>query len=241
MVARHTGFARRITSLPGGPIGAPASGARASVRSSPSLPGTESVLETLTGWLRTRADRDGQASALEHGHVVSDPVGPLSVEPRGRRDVLPGSPSDVLDRSLSSKVLQGWLQNQQQTLVPLTLRLDKLGEASVSTLMRFAGVAALSGLHADADRQAATVRWLRSIGADEHALREFAASSENDLPLSPIIRAIRTERLEPQAYAIAVMATDQRHPAGRLFANYIAARLGLPPDAVRSVDRRYRR
>ena len=194
------------------------------------------------GWLRTRVDRDGQASALEHGHVVSDVVGSQDTAPlRGRRDVLPGSPHDVLDRSLASKVLQGWLQNQQQTLVPLTLRLDKLGDGPQATLMQFAAVASLAGIQTDAGRQEATVRWLRSVGADDRAVREFTAAAASDLPLTPLVDAIRSEALGPLAYVIAVMATDQRQPAGRLFANYIAARLGLPPDAVRSVDRRYRR
>ena len=194
------------------------------------------------GWLGTRADRDGQAPALEGGHIPPD-ILKLSeaAVPRSRRDVLPGSPQDVLDRSLASKVLQGWLQNQQQTLVPLTLRLDKLGDESLRTLMRFAAVACLAGTHTDAGRQAAMARWLRSIGADDGGIREFTAALERAHPLSPLVRAIRADGLEPQAYAVAVMATDQRQPAGRLFANYIAARLELPPDAVRSVDRRYRR
>jgi hypothetical protein len=207
-----------------------------------SLPRTERVLETLMGWLRRRIDRDGQASALERVQLPSDVLRSQDAAPsRGRRDVLPGSPHDVLDRGLASKVLQGWLENRQQTLVPLTLRLDKLGDVSVSTLMRFAAVAGLAGTHSEPGRQAATISRLRSIGADERAVREFVTALERDCPLSPLIRAIRADRLEPQAYAIAVMATDQRQPAGRLFANYIAARLGLTPDAVRSVDRRYRR
>ena len=192
------------------------------------------------GWFGTRADRDGQAPALEGGHIPPDILEfSEAAIPRSRRDALPGSPQEVLDRSLASKVLQGWLQNQP--LVPLTLRLDKLGDESVRTLMRFAAVACLAGPQADAGRQAALIRWLRSIGADDRGIRDFTASLEGDHPLSPLVRAIRACGLEPQAYAVAVMATDQRQPAGRLFANYIAARLELPPDAVRSVDRRYRR
>lgn len=199
------------------------------------------MLDILTGWLRARVDRDGQAPSLERGLPAEAPTANGPAAPRDRRNLLPGSPHDVLDGNLAGKVLQGWLQNQLQTLVPLTLRLDKLGEPSVAVLMRFAAVACRAGIDADAARSAPLVRWLRSIGADDRAVAEFTASLDLEPALSPLVGAIRTGRLEPQAYAVAVVATDQRHPAGRLFANYVAARLELPADAIRSIDRRYRR
>lgn len=199
------------------------------------------MLDTLKGWLRTRVERDGQAPALEHGLPVEVPRAEAAGGPRDRRNFLPVSPRDVLDGSLAGKVLQGWSQNQLQTLVPLTLRLDKLGEAPAALLTRFAAVAFLAGPEGDPERSAPLVRWLRSIGADDRAIAAFTTSLERDQALSPLLRDIRAERLEPQAYAVAVMATDQRHPAGRLFANYVAARLELPADAIRSIDRRHRR
>jgi len=75
----------------------------------------------------------------------------------------------------------------------------------------------------------------------DRAIATFTAFLERDDGLGSLLRAIRAERLEPQAYAVAVMATDPRHPAGRLFANYVAARLDLPAEAIRSIDRRHRR
>ena len=52
---------------------------------------------------------------------------------------------------------------------------------------------------------------------------------------------MRDRELSAYAYAAAVVAADTQQASGRLFANFIAARLGLPADAVRSIDRRYRR
>ena len=199
------------------------------------------MLDTIKGWLSTRVERDGQAPALERGLPVEAPTPDGTGGPRDRRNVLPGSPQDVLDGSLAGKILEGWSQNQLQTLVPLTLRLDKLGEAATALLMRFAAVACLAGPDGEGDRTAPLARWLRSIGADDRAIAAFTASLERDDGLGPLLRAIRAERLEPQAYAVAVMATDPRHPAGRLFANYVAARLDLPAEAIRSIDRRHRR
>ncbi len=196
------------------------------------------MLDILTGWLRTRVDRDGQAPALEHDLPVESATPGVS---RDRRTMVPGSPEDLLVGSLGGKVLQGWLQNQLQTLVPLTLRLDKLGPEPVALLMRFAAVAYLAGADGDVDRSGPMIRWMRSIGADDRAIGEFTASLERANGLSPLVDAIRAGRLEPQAYTVAVMATDHRHPAGRLFANYVAARLDLSADAIRSIDRRYRR
>ena len=84
-------------------------------------------------------------------------------------------------------------------------------------------------------------RWLRTVGADDAAVETFDQAVASPRPLSLLLDAIREQDLGPYAYAAAVVASDQHEVAGRLFSNYVAARLALPADAVRSIDRRYRR
>ncbi len=149
-------------------------------------------------------------------------------------------PQEILVRSLSQKVLHGWLQNRHQVLVPLTFRLGRLEPADIDLLMRFTAVALLNGATADAASQKPVERWLQAVGADEDALTRFRAAIANPAPLSSLLAAVRDRDLAAYAYAAAVVAADTQQAAGRLFANFIAARLSLPADAVRSIDRRYR-
>lgn len=155
----------------------------------------------------------------------------------------PGAPAEAprldIQRSLSGKVLDGWLQNQHQTLVPLTLRLNRLEQVQVEALMRFAAVAVLSTGAADDRRRAVVTAWLRSVGAADEAISLFEASLGEPPALSQAMREVGD--IAPQAYAVAVVGADQHEVSGRLFANYVAARFVLPADAVRSIDRRFRR
>ena len=159
----------------------------------------------------------------------------------GRRGRSFGVPQEILDRSLSQKILHGWLQNRHQVLVPLTFRLGRLERGSIELLMRFAAVALLNGAAADLASQRSVERWLKDIGADDDAVGEFRAAIASPAPLSSLVAAVRDRELSAYAYAAAVVAADTQQASGRLFANFIAARLGLPADAVRSIDRRYRR
>ena len=200
-----------------------------------------SVRRALSRIVETRADRDGQTAALEPSSVPSswqEPEGGYDATVRHR---LPGLPQDILVRSLSQKVLNGWLQNRHQTLVPLAMNVGRLLPEQVDILVNFAAVAVLGGSSShDAGRNSVT-RWLRSIGAQSGAIEAFDAAIEGPRPLSLLLQAVRDHELGPYAYAGAVVASDQREPSGWLFSNYVAARLALPADAVRSIDRRYRR
>lgn len=196
------------------------------------------IFAPLMRMLEGRLDRDGEAPAL-------DPVpGPDLGEIDGggsRRDRRLGLPQEILDRSLSQKVLDGWLQNRHQVLVPLTFRLGRLGAEDVDLLMRFTAVAVLNASSADDTARRMAERWLGDVGAKPEAVALYREALEAPLPLSVLIQAIRDSDLAPYAYAAAVAAIDTREPVARLFAGFIAARLALPADAVRSVDRRYRR
>ncbi len=196
------------------------------------------ILSSLFRMFGARVDRDGQAAALESSVVAPSGAGDEPARPRDRRF---GIPREILDRSLSEKVLGGWLQNRHQVLVPLTFRLGRLEAPDVDLLMRFGAVSLLNASAAGTSAQRSLERALRDIGATEAAVGRFRAALENPEALSSMIAAIRERELSPYGYAITVMAADDRLPAGRLFADFIAARLELPADAVRSIDRRYRR
>ena len=177
---------------------------------------------------------DGEAGAIGAGEAEIEDDG-------GRRGRRLGVPQEILDRSLSQKVLHGWLQNRHQVLVPLTFRLGRLGPGDIDLLMRFTAVAMLNGSTADAASQRPVERWLQGIGADDEAVEKFRAAVTDPAALSSLLAAVRERDLAAYAYAAAVVAADTQEASGRLFANFIAARLTLPADAVRSIDRRYRR
>ncbi len=196
------------------------------------------IFAPLLRMLEGRVDRDGEAPALE----PSPEPDPGEMEGGGsRRDRRLGLPREILDRSLSQKVLDGWLQNRHQVLVPLTFRLERLGPEDVGLLMRFMATAVLNASPADDTARRIAERWLGDIGAKPEAVALYREALDAPVPLSFLIQAIRESDLAPYAYAAAVAAIDTREPVARLFADFIAARLALPADAVRSVDRRYRR
>ena len=196
-------------------------------------------LGPLIRLMERRIVRDEHRQAGEAGE--NGAVAAEIEEGGGRRGRRFGVPQEILDRSLSQKVLHGWLQNRHQVLVPLTFRLGRLGPDDIDLLMRFTAVALLNGSTADEASQRPVERWLRDIGADDGAVARFRAAIAAPAPLSSLVAAVRERDLAAYAYVAAVVAADTQEASGRLFANFIAARLNLPADAVRSIDRRYRR
>ena len=185
--------------------------------------------------------RFGRVDDLQAVETREQGTAALDIEDLGRRGRRLGVPQEILERSLSQKILHGWLQNRHQVLVPLTFRLGRLKDDDVELLMRFTAVALLNGSAGDAVSQRPVERWLRDIGADDSAMAEFRAAIPSPAPLSSLLASVRERGLSAYAYAAAVVAANMQEASGRLFANFIAARLGLPADAVRSIDRRYRR
>ncbi|MCW6507760.1 hypothetical protein [Lichenifustis flavocetrariae] len=197
------------------------------------------VLEAFNRLLGHHADRDGQASALEELSV--EPEDAISSGGPARRDRGLGLPQEILQRALAQKILDGWLQNRNQVLVPLTLRLGQLRADDVELLMRFAAASLHLASSADQEAQAAVTRWLRSIGAVENAIVVFERALQAPSALNTLLDRVLARHLDAYAYAIAAMAADLRVVSGRLYADFVAARLALPADAVRSINRRFRR
>ena len=196
-------------------------------------------LALLKRLLESRSDRDGQVPALEH--FAAEFAIPSAESDAGRRERGFWLPQELLDRALSQKVLDGWLQNRHQVLVPLTFRLGRLSALDLGVLMQFAATVVLIASGAETRDIAGAERWLREVGADDAGVATFHDALAAPPPFSDTLTKVREAGLEPYAYAAAVAVANAREPSGHLFANFIAARLALPADAIRSIDRRFRR
>ena len=191
------------------------------------------------GLVRSLTERDGQTSASDRPIVdVEDSTSGPEIARRYRGL---GLPHDILQRALAQKILDGWLQNRNQLLVPLTLRLGQLRADDVELLMRFAAASLLAASAPDQEAQSTLTRWLRSIGAIDEAIVVFDRALQAPTAVSTLLDRAQARHLEAYAYAVAVMAADMRAVHGRLYADFVAARLALPADAVRSINRRFRR
>ncbi len=191
--------------------------------------------------------RDGQARVLE-AHTTG--IGPALVASDGAgREGAPGSrrqrplplPHESVAESLGEKVLNAWLQNRHQTLYPLTVNLRTLNPDRAALLARVTAVALLAGARASPERIEAASDWLGQSGGDDAVRCALRAALDAPEPLSMVLRQVQDAGLTAYAYVVALVATDPRDAAGQLFLEYLAARLTLPINVVRSADRRYRR
>lgn len=181
---------------------------------------------------------------LGRGAVPPAVAAPEPDEPRDRRDRLPGSAESQIEERIGEKVLHGWLQNRQQTLMPLSVNLGRLAPGDRVAAMRFAAVAALAGQPGrEADRPAAAAAletWLASVGASEDALALYRSTLAHPPALHEALAAVRGPALGPLAFVTALVAGRDGDAASRAFADYVAASLALPSTAVRSAERRFR-
>lgn len=169
---------------------------------------------------------------------------PEPEEPTGRRDRLPGSAESQIEERIGEKVLHGWLQNRQQTLMPLSVNLGRLAPADRIAAMRFAAVAALAGHPGREPAPPASAQaleaWLVSVGASEDAVAVFRSTLERPPALHEALAAVRGPDLAPLAFVTALVAGRDGDGASRAFADYVAASLALPSTAIRSAERRFR-
>lgn len=206
------------------------------------------LLSHLFGAAGEHAERDGQAAELEAhatGVLPATLEGGVALRPQasqGRRQRQVMLPRVIIAESLSEKVLNGWLQNRHQTLYPLTVNLRALDPPRVALLAQVMAVALLAGIAPpDADDIDAVSSWLGTVGGDESARAALRAALEAPPALSALLHGVQQANLTAYAYVVALVAGPLRDPAGALFLDYLAARLGLPTNVVRSANRRYRR
>ncbi len=198
-----------------------------------------SLLQRLMG----RRHPDGHAPVLEapagrlHGGTAQSPAPATSAS--RRRSRLPADPRVLILASLGQKILHGWSQNRQQTLFPLTVNLRTLAPEARGLVLR-ATAAAMTAVTPPTPREPIRA-WLATVGATEADLARLDEALATPEPLARMLDAILTAHLGPYAYAVSLAAVDRHTQAGPLYLEYLAARLAVPTNVVKSVNRRYAR
>lgn len=201
-------------------------------------------MQTLIGRLLGR-ERDGDSAVLE-AHATGIPAGMLeggaadAQAAPGRRQRALSTPHTLLLDSVGTKILHFWLQNRHQTLFPLTVNLRAVPPHHAELLAQMAAVALLAGSPGRAELDAARA-WLHSVGGDDTVVAWFEHALAAPPAASTLIGAVQQEKLAALAYVVSLVSLGQHDLAGMLYLEYLAVRLNLPLNVVRSANRRYRR
>ena len=193
------------------------------------------LLKRLIGAAR---NRDGRADALEP-QVLEREAAVAAAPVPAQRLRLATRPEAILQESLATKVLHGWLGNRQQTLYPLVLNLRNLNGHERALLAEVMAATVTAGRAPPAERGQAALQALARLGAGEEEARRFAAALDRPRPVQDMLAEVQDAGLGPHGYAASLLAADTREPASRAWLGYLAARFALPPEVVVSLDRRY--
>ena len=173
---------------------------------------------------------DGQAGALEAEALVETPV----EAPRPSQHRPPPRPDSVVQAALAQKILHGWMQNRHQTRYPLVLNLRNTTADEAALLL-----AVVRGALAAVDPGPAAFQraqdWIATIGGELQPGADPMLASLGPAP----IEQLHTARLAPQAYAACAGSLGRRTATARRYLDFLAARLGLPDDVARSLNRRF--
>lgn len=186
----------------------------------------------VMGWLfRITRNRDGQSQALEEP-ARSDTCAPPAQ---------PASDAEACIRAaLGTKLLEGWLSNRQQTLMPHTLNFRALTTEEASLLVQVMAAAAQADGEVDPREAQQLPLALERVGAGEADARRLEAALAEPQHLGRLISQVQAAGLETYAYAAALLAINRRGRVNRAFLDYVAGRLGLAADVAGSLERRYR-
>ena len=147
---------------------------------------------------------------------------------------------DTLVNVLAAKILIDWLRNRQQLLVPFTLDFQKLERGQVKLLLH----ALVAAAHADGavdpkeqERLEAALKLLKARDEDRALL---ASIDDRTQCLNHVLAEVRDVKSGAMVYAVSLLAIDQRKRVNRYYLRYLAARLQLPIDLARNLERRFR-
>jgi uncharacterized membrane protein YebE (DUF533 family) len=141
---------------------------------------------------------------------------------------------------VATKLLDGWLGNRRQTLVPHTLNFRALAPEQSALLLEVMAAAAQADGQVDGSEARQLPLALARAGAGEAEAQALERALREPKPLLPLLAQVQEAGLAAHAYAAALLAINRRGRANRAFLDYLAARLGLGPDVAGSLERRYR-
>lgn len=188
-------------------------------------------LDLLGRLFASAGNRDGQFRALEPAGLDLAPLpAPRPADDAGRD----------LQVAVATKLLDGWLANRQQTLVPHTLNFRALASDEARLLLGVMAAAAQADGQVDPREARQLPLALERVGAGEAEVREIARLLGELQPLAELLAEVQETGLSAHAYAAACLAINRHGRANRAFLGYLGARLGLAPEVTASLERRYR-
>lgn len=183
------------------------------------------------GWIfRTARNRDGQAHALEEQAQEVMPVTGQAAP----------APAEGLDLALGAKLLDGWLSNRRQVLVPHTLNFRALAPEEAALLVEVMAAAAQGDGEVDPREAQQLPLTLERLGAGEAETGRLEAALAEPQHLGQLLSRVEEAGLTTHAYAAALLAINRRGRVNRAFLDYVSRRLGLPAEVAGSLERRYR-
>lgn len=140
---------------------------------------------------------------------------------------------------LAAKVLIDWLRNRQQLLVPFTLDLQKLEAGKAQRVIHAIAAAAQADGTLDAKTHARLEAALDRVHATDDHRTMLAHALDHPSPLRQILSDVKDVQSGAVYYAASLLATDRRKNVNRRYLRYLAARLQLPTDLARDLERRF--
>ena len=186
----------------------------------------------LLGRLFSRTgDRDGRFGAVEQAFLNA-------TAPARAPDAPEGGP-ELLQATIATKVLEGWLANRQQTLLPHTLNFRALPPAEGALLVALMAAAAQADGRVDDSEARQLPQAIARVGGVEAELSVLSRALQEPQPLALLLERVQEAGLATHAYAAALLAINRRGRANRAFLDYLAARLSLSREVAGSLERRY--
>ena len=170
---------------------------------------------------------DGVAEGVEEdalaagGAIADDIAPPPPAAPK---------PESVVLEALGQKVLHAWLQNRHQTRYPLVLNLRNNTPDEVGLVLR-AVRRSLALVDPSEEAFARAAEFIGKIGG--------ALDRETGPPVHDLVGRLHEARLASEAYAACAGALGRRGVAARRYLDFLAARLEVPDEVARSINRRF--
>ena len=150
---------------------------------------------------------------------------------RGGRPLL--RPRAEIERVAAAKLLDAWLQRRGRVAALPGVAFERLDAAGRGLMLQMAATALLASGPVTAERRGRARAWLRGAGAP------LAGDSPLPVPLPDLPDQVKAAGLAGAAFAVAVALTDRQAAAGRLWLDWLAARLELPAPVARGMRRRF--